>query len=147
MVVQRVRDASVEVDGAVKGRIGQGLLILLGVGRTDTRGDAEYLAAKATGLRIFPDEAGKMNRDVREAGGSLLVVSQFTLYGDVRRGRRPSFEGAAEPQQARVLYEYFVEVVRQLGVPTETGTFQSWMTVRLTNDGPVTIILDSRGAS
>ncbi|RPI10108.1 MAG: D-tyrosyl-tRNA(Tyr) deacylase [Acidobacteriales bacterium] len=142
-VVQRVREARVEVDGQVAGAIGGGLLILLGVAKSDTRQDAEYLADKLAGLRIFSDETGKMNRDVTEAGGSLLVVSQFTLYGDVRKGRRPGFERAAEPQQARVLYEYFVERIRARGVPIQTGVFQASMFVHLVNDGPVTIIVDS----
>ena len=142
-VVQRVREARVELDGRVAGQIGVGLLVLVGVAKNDTRRDADYMADKVTGLRVFPDEAGKMNRNVKEAGGSLLIVSQFTLYGDVRRGRRPSFDGAAGPQQARPLYEYFVEAVRASGVPLETGSFQADMSVHLINDGPVTIIVDS----
>ena len=142
-VVQRVREARVELDGRVAGQIGVGLLVLVGVAKTDTRRDADYMADKVTGLRVFPDEAGKMNHDVKESGGSLLIVSQFTLYGDVRRGRRPSFDGAAGPEQARELYEYFVENVRARGVPVETGTFQAFMSVHLINDGPVTIIVDS----
>lgn len=142
-VVQRVREAQVEVDGRTAGDIGGGLLILLGVAKSDTREDAEYMADKLAGLRIFSDETGKMNLDVTQAGGSLLVVSQFTLYGDVRRGRRPGFERAAEPQQARVLYEYFVERIRARGVPVQTGVFQASMFVHLVNDGPVTIIVDS----
>ena len=142
-VVQRVREARVELDGRVAGRIGAGLLVLVGIAKTDTRRDAEYMADKVTGLRVFPDEAGKMNRSVKDSGGSLLIVSQFTLYGDVRRGRRPSFDCAAGPEQARLLYEYFVEAVRSRGVPVETGTFQADMSVHLINDGPVTIIVDS----
>ncbi len=142
-VVQRVREARVELEGRVAGQIGLGLLVLVGVAKTDTRRDAEYLADKVAGLRVFPDEAGKMNRDVKASGGGLLIVSQFTLYGDVRRGRRPSFDGAAGPEQARLLYEYFVEAVRARGVPVETGTFQARMSVHLINDGPVTIIVDS----
>jgi D-tyrosyl-tRNA(Tyr) deacylase len=142
-VVQRVRQARAEVEGLVVGEIGHGLLVLLGVAKTDTRQDADYMADKLSGLRIFADDAGKMNHDVREAGGSLLIVSQFTLYGDVRRGRRPGFDGAADPQQARSLYEYFVEAVRARGVPVQTGTFQAHMSVHLVNDGPVTIIVDS----
>ena len=142
-VVQRVREARVEMDGRVAGQIGVGLLVLVGVAKTDTRRDADYMADKVTGLRVFPDEAGKMNHDVKESGGSLLIVSQFTLYGDVRRGRRPSFDGAAGPEQARELYEYFVENVRARGVPVETGCFQAFMSVHLINDGPVTIIVDS----
>ena len=143
VVVQRVTEALVEVDGQVTGRIGAGLLVLVGVGRTDTRRHADYMADKVTGLRIFPDQDGRMNRDVREAGGSLLIVSQFTLYGDARKGRRPSFEGAAAPEQARALYEYFVDAARARGTPVQTGTFQARMSVHLVNDGPVTIILDS----
>ncbi|MCC7176645.1 MAG: D-tyrosyl-tRNA(Tyr) deacylase [Bryobacterales bacterium] len=142
-VVQRVSEARVEVNGEVAGRIGVGLLVLLGVAKTDTRRDAEYLAGKVAGLRIFPDEAGRMNRDVMEAGGSLLVVSQFTLYGEVRRGLRPSFDAAAAPEEARILYEYFVQALRARGAPTETGVFQALMSVHLVNDGPVTILIDS----
>ena len=142
-VVQRVREARVELDGRVTGQIGVGLLVLVGVAKTDTRRDADYMADKVTGLRVFPDEAGKMNRNVKESGGSLLIVPQFTLYGDVRRGRRPSFDGAAGPEQARLLYEYFVEALRARGVPVETGTFQALMSVHLINDGPVTTIVDS----
>jgi D-tyrosyl-tRNA(Tyr) deacylase len=142
-VVQRVTEAKVEIEGRVTSRIGKGLVVLLGVAKSDTRIDAEYMADKIAGLRIFPDEAGKMNRDVKAAGGSLLVVSQFTLYGDVRRGRRPGFEEAAGPEEARVLYEYFLAALRGLDVPVETGTFRALMAVHLVNDGPVTIILDS----
>jgi D-tyrosyl-tRNA(Tyr) deacylase len=143
VVLQRVREARVEVDGGVVGSIGVGLVVLLGIARTDTRADAEYLVDKVVGLRIFPDEAGKMNRSVREAGGSLLVVSQFTLYGDCRKGRRPSFDLAAAPDQARALYEYFLEAVRARGIPVQAGIFQAMMALHLINDGPVTIILDS----
>jgi D-tyrosyl-tRNA(Tyr) deacylase len=143
IVVQRVSQARVEVEGKSVGEIGAGLLVLLGVARQDTRADADYLADKVTGLRIFADEAGKMNRSVAETGGSLLVVSQFTLYGDCRKGRRPGFELAAPPDQARALYEYFVEACRRRNVRVETGIFQALMAVHLTNDGPVTIICDS----
>jgi D-tyrosyl-tRNA(Tyr) deacylase len=142
-VVQRVKWARVEVGGRIVGQIGCGLLVLLGVAKSDTRRDADFMASKLAGLRIFPDEAGMMNRDVIEAGGSLLVVSQFTLYGDVQRGRRPGFERAADPQQARLLYEYFVEAVRARSVPLQTGSFRALMEVHLVNDGPVTIIIDS----
>ncbi len=142
-VVQRVSQAKVEVEGALVGEIGLGLLVLLGIAKTDTRQDAEYMADKLVGLRIFSDDAGKMNRDVMETGGSLLVVSQFTLYGDVRRGRRPGFDRAAEPQVARALYEHFIGAVRSRGVPVQTGTFQALMSVHLTNEGPVTIIVES----
>jgi D-aminoacyl-tRNA deacylase len=142
-VIQRVKEASVDVEGQRVGEIGPGLLVLLGVAKTDTRRDADYMADKLTGLRIFPDEAGKMNRDVMETGGGMLVVSQFTLYGDVRRGRRPGFDKAADPQQARVLYEYFIEAARGRGIGVQTGVFQALMSVHLVNEGPVTIIVDS----
>lgn len=143
VVAQRVKEARVEVDGEITGRIGAGLLILLGVSKTDSADDAEYLAEKMVGLRVFPDEEGKMNRGVVDAGGALLVVSQFTLYGDIRRGRRPSFDAAAPPEKARALYEYFVEAARRRGVRVETGIFQAMMSVHLINDGPVTIFCDS----
>ena len=145
-VVQRVTEARVEVAGKAVGEIGAGLLVLLGVGRDDTRDDADYLADKTVNLRIFGDDEGKMNRSLSESGGAILVVSQFTLYGDVRRGRRPSYSEAAEPEKANQLYEYFVERVRSFGVKVETGIFQAMMKVSLTNDGPVTILLDSRKA-
>ncbi len=142
VVLQRVTEARVEVDGEVVGAIGKGLVVLLGVAKPDTTAEADYLAEKVTGLRIFPDDAGKMNRDVLETGGSLLVVSQFTLYGDARKGRRPSFDSAAGPEQARTLYEYFIEVCRTRGVPVQSGVFQAHMVVHLVNDGPVTIICE-----
>jgi len=142
-VIQRVTDARVEIDGAVAGRIGLGLLVLLGIGKADTRRAAEYLAAKVIGLRVLPDSAGKMNLAIRDVSGGLLVVSQFTLYADVSRGRRPGFENAANPQLARTLYEYFVETVRKQNVPVQTGVFQASMSVHLVNEGPVTIILDT----
>ena len=143
-VVQRVTEARVEVAGEVVGKIGAGLLVLLGVARDDTASDADYLTEKIINLRIFDDDDGKMNRSLLDIGGEMLVVSQFTLYGDVRRGRRPSYSDAAEPQKANELYEYFVERVRSLGVKVETGVFQAMMKVSLVNDGPVTILLDSR---
>jgi D-tyrosyl-tRNA(Tyr) deacylase len=143
-VVQRVTEARVEVAGEPVGEIGAGLLVLLGVARDDTRDDADYLADKTFNLRVFDDDEGKMNRSLSESGGAILVVSQFTLYGDVRRGRRPSYSDAAEPEKANQLYEYFVERVRSAGVKVETGVFQAMMKVSLTNDGPVTILLDSR---
>lgn len=142
-VVQRVLNASVAVDGRVVGEIGAGLLVLLGVSAQDNASDAEYLAEKIAGLRIFEDAAGKMNRSVADAGGAVLAVSQFTLYGDVRRGKRPSFDEAARPERARELYGAFVAQMRQRGLRCETGEFQAAMAVSLVNDGPVTILLDS----
>jgi D-aminoacyl-tRNA deacylase len=141
-VVQRVSRAKVTV-GQLTGEIGLGLLVLLGVGRQDTEQDCVYLAEKIAGLRIFEDEDGKMNRSVQDVGGSMLVVSQFTLYGDVRRGKRPSFDEAAPPEPARKLYELFVERIRAAGLRCETGKFQEMMQVELVNEGPVTILLDS----
>jgi D-aminoacyl-tRNA deacylase len=142
-VVQRVSRAKVTVNGEIAGEIGLGLLVLLGVGAGDTPADADYLAEKMMGLRIFEDAGGKMNLSVAEVGGALLVVSQFTLYGDARRGKRPSFDAAAPPDKARRLYEYFVEKVRAAGLRSETGRFQETMQVELVNEGPVTILLDS----
>ncbi|MGA7573694.1 MAG: D-aminoacyl-tRNA deacylase [Terriglobales bacterium] len=142
-VVQRVSRARVTVRGEITGEIERGLLVLLGVGGGDTRTEADYLAEKIVGLRIFEDAAGKMNLSLAEVGGALLVVSQFTLYGDVRRGKRPSFDAAAAPEQARELYEYFVETVRAAGLRCATGRFQETMQVELVNEGPVTILLDS----
>lgn len=142
-VVQRVSRAKVRVEGQVTGEIGRGLLVLLGVGCGDSQDQAEYLADKVAGLRIFEDEHGKMNWPVSQVKGSILVVSQFTLYGDVRRGKRPSFDAAAPPEQARKLYEYFVQRLRSAGLPCETGKFQEMMSVELINEGPVTILLDS----
>ena len=142
-VVQRVSRASVSVDGEVVGQIKRGLLVLLGVTHADTEAAADYLAEKIAGLRIFEDDAGKMNLSVKDMGGSILAVSQFTLYGDARKGKRPSFDDAARPEQARQLYEYFVERIRALGLRCETGRFQEMMQVELVNDGPVTILLDS----
>lgn len=143
-VIQRVSRASVTVDGTEVGRIGHGLLVLLGVGRDDSEQDAERLARKIVGLRVFQDPAGRMNLSLKDAGGSLLVVSQFTLYGDTRRGRRPSFDLAAPPELARRLYEHFVEAARREGVPVETGVFQAMMSVSLINEGPVTFLVESR---
>ena len=145
-VIQRVSRAQVSVGDEVVGRIGPGLLVLLGVAKTDTRTDAEYLAAKITGLRILEDENGKMNRSLADTHGAVLAVSQFTLYGDVRKGKRPSFDEAAPPELARELYEYFVSKIREGGVTCETGRFQATMQVELVNDGPVTILLDSARA-
>ena len=145
-VVQRVSRAVVSVNGNIAGEIGMGLLVLLGVGQADTEADAAYLAEKVSGLRIFEDEQGKMNRSVQEVGGSVLAVSQFTLYGDVRRGKRPSFDAAAAPEKARQLYECFVERIRAAGLRCETGRFQEMMKVELVNEGPVTILVDSTKA-
>jgi D-tyrosyl-tRNA(Tyr) deacylase len=142
-VVQRVSRCRVTVSGEVTGEIGLGLLVLLGVGCGDTRAEADYLAEKIMGLRIFEDAGGKMNLAAAEASGALLVVSQFTLYGDVRRGKRPSFDAAAPPAEARELYEYFVGKIRASGLHCETGRFQETMQVELVNEGPVTILLDS----
>lgn len=143
-VVQRVTRASVTIDGEVAGEIGNGLVILLGIARDDTRRDADYLAPKIVALRIFHDAEGKMNLSVKDIGGGLLIVSQFTLYGDVRRGLRPSWSDAAAPEIAEPLYEYFVEISRKLLERVETGSFRKMMQVELVNDGPVTILLDSR---
>ena len=142
--MQRVSRARVTVEARTIGQIERGLLVLLGVASSDGESDAEYLAEKITALRIFEDAEGKMNRNVSEAGGAVLAVSQFTLYGDARRGKRPSFDAAARPEQARGLYEYFVERVQALGLRCESGQFQSAMKVELVNDGPVTILLDSQ---
>jgi D-tyrosyl-tRNA(Tyr) deacylase len=145
-VVQRVSRARVTVKDWTSGEIGLGLLVLVGVGHDDTEADATYLAEKIAGLRIFEDHDGKMNRGVIDVGGSVLAVSQFTLYGDVRRGKRPSFDAAAPPGAARRLYEFFVQQVQALGLRCETGRFQEMMQVELVNDGPVTILLDSKKA-
>ncbi len=142
-VIQRVTRANVTVEGRVAGEIGAGLLVLLGVSRTDNPESATYLAEKIANLRIFSDEAGKMNLSLLDVGGSALLVSQFTLYGDTRGGRRPSYIQAAPPEKASLLYEEFVRSIRSLGVPVETGVFQAHMQVELVNDGPVTILLDS----
>jgi D-tyrosyl-tRNA(Tyr) deacylase len=142
-VVQRVSHAQVTVGEKVVGEIGRGLLVLLGVTHADSEADADYLVGKIVGLRVFEDQNGKMNLDTASTGGGILVVSQFTLYGDVRRGKRPAFDAAAPPEQARRLYEYFVERVRATGLPCQTGRFQEMMQVELVNDGPVTILLDS----
>jgi D-tyrosyl-tRNA(Tyr) deacylase len=143
-VVQRVSQARVLVDQEVLGQIGRGLLVLLGVTGSDTEEQARWLADKIVGLRIFNDAGGKMNSSLADVGGGVLVVSQFTLYGDCRKGRRPSFVDAAPPETAIPLYEAFVNAVRALGVPTATGRFGAMMQVELINDGPVTLIVDSR---
>ena len=142
-VIQRVNRARVVAEGRETGAIGAGMLVLLGVGKEDTPADAAYLAEKAAHLRIFEDENGKMNRSLLETKGGALVVSQFTLYGDARGQRRPSFLEAAPPELASVLYEEFVRSLRSLGIPVETGVFRAHMEIELVNDGPVTILLDS----
>jgi D-aminoacyl-tRNA deacylase len=144
-VIQRAREARVEVDGATVGAIGRGILVLLGVERGDAEADAEWLAGKIAVLRIFEDAAGKMNLSVQEIGGGILAVSQFTLAGNCAKGRRPSFDGAAPPEEANRLYRHFIEAVRKLGIPVETGMFQADMQVSLVNDGPVTFVLESPG--
>jgi D-tyrosyl-tRNA(Tyr) deacylase len=143
-VLQRVTRASVRVEGETVGEIGAGLLVLLGIAHDDTREDARYLLEKIAGLRIFEDAARRMNLSVVETGGALLLVSQFTLYGDVRRGRRPSWSEAATPEVAEPLYEFFVSEARKMPLRIETGSFRRMMAVELVNDGPVTILLDSR---
>jgi D-aminoacyl-tRNA deacylase len=142
-VVQRVSRAKVTVDGSLTGEIGPGLVVFLGMGRGDAERDVTYLVEKISGLRVFEDAQGKMNLSVREAGGSVLAVSQFTLYGDVRHGKRPSFDAAARPEEARKFYGMFVELIRAAGLRCETGRFQEMMKVELVNEGPVTILLDS----
>lgn len=144
VVIQRVSEASVTVDQKTVGAIGQGLMVLLGVAQGDTSQEAKSLAEKTAGLRIFEDDAGKMNRSVEEIGGSLLVVSQFTLLGDCRKGRRPGFTDAAPPELADQLYEEYVATLRSRGVNVATGVFRADMQVALVNDGPVTMLLDSR---
>jgi D-tyrosyl-tRNA(Tyr) deacylase len=142
-VVQRVSRCRVTVEGSAVGEIGPGLLVLLGVSKSDAEEAADYLVEKVLGLRIFEDAEGKMNLSVQDTGGAVLVVSQFTLYGDVRRGKRPSFDAAARPEEAKRLYEYFVAKIRAAGLRCETGQFQAMMDVELVNSGPVTILLDS----
>jgi D-tyrosyl-tRNA(Tyr) deacylase len=141
-VVQRVSSAQVRVKGEVVGKTGKGLLILLGVAPTDTDGEADWMAEKCAGLRIFEDDEGKMNRSLEEVSGAALVISQFTLFGDCRKGKRPSFVGAAPPELAEKLYEKFVAALRNRGIRTETGVFAARMDVELTNYGPVTLIID-----
>lgn len=143
VVVQRTKKAEVRVDGEVVGRIDNGFLLLVGITHEDTVEDAAYLAEKVAHLRLFEDESGKMNRSLLETGGAVLSVSQFTLYGDVRKGRRPNFMRAAKPEQAEALYEQFNQLLREKGVPVETGRFGAMMEVELINDGPVTLLLDS----
>ncbi len=143
-IIQRVKEARVDVGGETAGRIGEGILVLLGAGKDDTSADADYLADKILALRIFEDPDGKMNLSVTDIGGSLLVVSQFTLYGDCRKGRRPSLDKAAPPEIAEALYEEFVSRLRARGARVETGRFRAMMDVHLVNSGPVTLMLDSR---
>ena len=143
LLIQRVKEARVEVDGSVTGAIGPGLLVLLGIAKGDTPKEADYLIDKMLGLRIFPDAGHKMNLSVADTAGGVLIVSQFTLYGDVRKGRRPSFDAAAPPELARELYEYFVEQTRRKHRQVAAGVFQAMMSVHLVNDGPVTILCDS----
>lgn len=143
-VVQRVLRAQVSVGEEVVGKIASGLLVFLGVGNDDSEADADYLAAKIAGLRVFEDESHKMNLSLADTGGAVLAVSQFTLYGDVRKGRRPSFDEAAPPQMANELYQYFVGKIRDADIACETGRFQAMMQVELINDGPVTLLLDSK---
>ena len=146
-VVQRVRRTQVSVGEEVVGKIGAGLLVLLGIAKTDTPADADCLATKILGLRIFDDQSGKMNLSLADTRGAILAVSQFTLYGDARRGKRPSFDEAAPPELAGTLYEYFVRKIREAGFICETGRFQAMMQAELVNDGPVTILLDSKRSS
>jgi D-aminoacyl-tRNA deacylase len=145
-VIQRVTQASVSVEDRMVGQIGAGLLVLLGVSKTDTQASADYVVQKILGLRVFSDAEGKMNLSARESGGAVLLVSQFTLYGDVRRGKRPSFDDAARPEQAKALYQYVVTRISELGLECATGEFQAMMRVSLVNDGPVTILIDSEKA-
>jgi D-tyrosyl-tRNA(Tyr) deacylase len=142
-VVQRVSSAKVSVDGDIKGEIGRGLCVLLAASRTDGEAEVEWMAEKITGLRIFEDDQGKMNLSLADVGGSVLAVSQFTLYGDCRKGRRPGFDAAAPPAAAQELYEYFLACCRELGVTTHSGRFQAEMVVKMENHGPVTMLLDS----
>lgn len=141
-LLQRVSRASVIVDGRITGRIGPGFVVLLGVTHADSRAEADWVAGKISGLRVFDDEAGKMNRSLADVGGELLVVSQFTLYGDARKGRRPSFTDAAAPEQAEPLVDYFVEILRAAGFTVATGVFGAHMEVEIHNDGPVTMLID-----
>ena len=141
-LIQRVSRAHVAVDGQIVGRIGRGFVVLLGVTHADTRADAEWVAAKIAGLRVFDDAAGKMNLSLADVGGELLVVSQFTLYGDARKGRRPSFTDAAAPEQAEPLVDLFVETLRAAGFPVATGVFGAHMDVEILNDGPVTLLVE-----
>jgi len=144
VVVQRVKQAAVRIEGKTHAEIGKGLVLLIGIGRVDTVEDVEYVARKCAGLRIFEDEAGKMNHSASDVGGAMLAISQFTLYGDTRKGKRPSFTEAAPPEQAEPLYERFVEVLREEGLEVCTGIFGAYMAVEIHNDGPVTLIVEER---
>jgi D-tyrosyl-tRNA(Tyr) deacylase len=146
IVLQRVREASVQVQAKMIGKIGNGICLLVGIEKGDSKEDAEYLAKKVVELRIFPDEQGKMNLSLAEIQGEVLAVSQFTLAGSTRKGRRPSFDGAEEPEKAEKLFAYFLELIRQMGFVVQTGVFQAMMDVHLINDGPVTFILQSKKA-
>jgi D-tyrosyl-tRNA(Tyr) deacylase len=143
-VIQRVTSAEVEVDGRLAGKIGKGLLVFVGVGKGDGEADISYLSSKIPALRIFEDHSGKFNLSLKEVGGEMLIVSQFTLFGDSRKGRRPSFTDAEDPSVAKVLYEQLVSKMKGQGIPVQTGEFQAKMEVHLINDGPVTLLLDSR---
>jgi len=146
-VIQRVKSAEVEVDGRPTGKIGKGLLVFVGVGKGDGKTDISFMTSKIPDLRIFEDRSGKFNLSLKETGGEMLIVSQFTLYGDCRKGRRPSFTDAEDPSVARILYEQLVSEMKGKGIPVQTGEFQAKMEVRLVNDGPVTLLLDSRKTS
>jgi D-tyrosyl-tRNA(Tyr) deacylase len=143
IVIQRVKEARVEVEGRVSGAIGVGLVVLVGIAKTDVYQDADYLLDKIFSLRIFPDDAGKMNRSIMDVNGGLLIVSNFTVYGECRKGRRPSFDLAADPDKARDLYQYFVDRARLAAITVETGVFRASMSVYLVNEGPVTLSCDS----
>jgi D-tyrosyl-tRNA(Tyr) deacylase len=143
IVIQRVKEARVEIDGRVTGSIGAGLMLLVGIAKEDSHQDADYLLNKVLGLRIFQDDAGKMNLSVLDVRGGLLIVSNFTVYGDCRKGRRPSFDLAADPEKAEELYQYFVNRARAAAIQVETGIFRASMNVHLVNDGPVTLVCDS----
>jgi D-tyrosyl-tRNA(Tyr) deacylase len=143
VIVQRVKSAKVQIDNSITAVIGSGLVLLVGIARSDTNKEADYVVEKIAGLRIFSDEDGKMNLDIRQIQGSLLIVSNFTVCADVKRGRRPSFDLAAPPAEAHVIYDYFVKRARLTGIPVETGSFQAHMLVELVNDGPITLLVES----
>jgi D-tyrosyl-tRNA(Tyr) deacylase len=146
-VIQRVKSAEVDVDGRLTGKIGKGLLVFVGVGKGDAEADISYMSSKIPDLRIFEDSSGKFNLSLKEIGGEMLIVSQFTLYGDCRKGRRPSFTEAEDPSAAKILYEQLISKMEEQGIPVQTGEFQAKMDVHLINDGPVTLLLDSRKTS